>query len=163
MNTLLRTLVIAALSMLSVQSDAADHDDTVLLLGVDVIQLNNRMEPNGYASVMTEFNIKNIDTGKRYSSRVVSYGRPAVIRLPAGAYCFYSVSLSFSQHLDYCKEPTFDVKGGKINNAGYWRFGVSHDTGAYKLMYAFKDPEELTEQAKKHHPELFRVSGPTGQ
>ena len=163
MNILLRTLAIATLSMLSLQGGAADHDDTVLLLGVDVIQLNNRMEPNGYAAVMTEFKVKNITTGKRYSSRVVSYGRPAVINLPAGAYCFYSVSLSFNQQLDYCKEPTFDVKGGKINNAGYWRFGVSYDTGAYKLMHAFKHPEEVTEQAKKHYPELFSVSDPAGQ
>jgi len=127
----------------------------IVLIDVDVSQLNNRGDPTGYAAVVLEFRVKNLETGKKYASAPSSERYPALLRLPAGNYCVDSVSFSFSEPLHYCKEPFFSVRAGGVSNVGHWRFGVSHDAGTYRLMSAFEDQERLTQQAIEHYPDLF--------
>jgi hypothetical protein len=134
---------------------AASAGEGIVLVDVDVSQLNNRGNPTGYAAGYLEFRVKNMQTGRKYASPPSSDHHPALLRLPAGTYCLHSVTLAFSEPLQYCRAPLFSVRAGAVSNIGRWRFGVSHDAGSYRLMAAFEDQERLTQQAIEHYPQLF--------
>ena len=134
---------------------AGEPNDGIVLIDVDASQLNNRGDPTGYAQVILEFRVKNLATGRKYASPDSSERYPSLLRLPAGEYCLYSVSLPFGATLDYCREPFFSVHAGRASNLGRWRFGVFPEDGSYRLMSAFEEQERVAQQAFEHYPDVF--------
>lgn len=146
-----------ALFALPLAARADEPGQGIMLIDVDAVELDNRGNPMGYRQVVLEFRVKNLDSGKKYTRAVTSERSTTLLHLPAGRYCLYAVVLPFGGTLDYCKEPYFSVRPGKVSNVGAWRFGVSHDAGTYRLMHAFEDQARVLQEAIQTHPELFEA------
>jgi hypothetical protein len=157
-SKLKRSLLCVILSLVVFGSHATGESQSVLIISVDAVQLNNQDEPDRYEEPLLGFRVKNLDSGKQYFEAASSPMLPSVLHLPPGIYCLYSVSLGFNENLTYCKQPFFEVKEGRINNVGSWRFGVSNESGNFKLIHSFKWQADIEQQAVKRYPKLFDAS-----
>jgi len=142
------------------QNRANAADDALLLIRVDGALLggtdDSRVQGGYY---LESFKLQNLTTGELYREYVT--GRTTALELSPGVYCLLSVHTAPNAEAEfrYCGEPYFQVVSGKVNNAGYWKYGIGPSGRSSRLVFAVKSPELILKFAKEYNSELLRKYG----
>jgi len=154
-------LLAPLVSLVSGPAAAGDDDIGLLLLDVQVQLVNDVDHDPGPGGGWTDaYWVRNLATGKSYGG-LTMHGI-AILDVPAGIYCVDTMRTGNNVHLglNYCGEPYFRVVGGgRLNNAGRWRFGYRLKTGDFRLFASTEAPDKVLERAKQLIPERFITEG----
>src|SRR4030095_261054 len=97
MSILSRFAILLVVSLFAYKARASDAETGILFLRVELIQLNNKLDPTGYKEPIFQFKLKNIETGKKYTGSASSEAHPSMLRVPPGTYCLYSMNVYANQ------------------------------------------------------------------
>lgn len=131
-------------------------EKSVVFIDVSAVLTTNRLTATDDRQPFSHFTVKNLKTGRSHTVPETQAGWPSVLRVPTGVYCLNSIHPYVNVRLKFCDEPFFRVLPGVTNNAGRWRFGISHQPSALTLIEAMVDLEGVAEEAKQRYPKLFK-------
>lgn len=158
MNSLSRFTIFLAIALFAYEARASEAETGIVFLRVELIQLNNKLDPTGYEEPIFQFKVKNIDTGKKYTGSASSEAHPSMLHVPPGTYCLYSMNAYTNQELTYCGSPLFEVKADRMISIGDRQFGISYESNVLKLIHSFENQEEVSRLAMKRYPRLFSAN-----
>src|SRR5471032_1119650 len=138
----MRRLLIAIIFTLTQLVTSSSAQSTELGLLILEIGFNRNSD-----SSAREFNVMNIEN-KKYVVHHDPIHHPMVAEVEEGIYCVYSLKYSDNTDFEYCGEPYFKVLGGKINNAGFWKFKLDRTT--WSVDSAFQNLAETLAHAKSY-------------
>lgn len=102
------------------------------------LRMDNRGRVLPQQDILTEVQLKNLDTGRKYKVDVEK--GPQVISLPAGRYCVNWFRTYTNIKLEYCRPgqfglPTVTVFPGLPTNAGRWILGIEYVGSSDRINY----------------------------
>ena len=141
-------------------SRSAFAADGLLLLDVGMVRLNELGEVAAWEPV-TSYRLRNLTSRRVYEVRYFLSGiRVSAEEVEEGDYCIESVyAYPSNTVLYFCDEPYFKVVAGRVNNGGRWRFAVSEDRRAKKLIFGPKDFDAIMVEAAKYNRDALRKYG----
>ena len=125
-----------------------DSGDGMLLLGARLDGMNATGGPTGIRYQVSMASVKNLSTGKVYG--VTLDDNHGLAQIPAGTYCFNSITPKNGSALVYCGKPYFTLAPHKIMVTGYFVFGVDFANNTqYTLNQAMLDKQGLFNSLSK--------------
>ena len=132
----------------------------MLTIRVELVRLNSN-GGEAEAVMITSYKLKNLTTGRVYSSIARSGGvHVEVQEVEEGIYCPDSITFG-NLDVSYCDEPFFAVVPGRVNNAGWWRIGYSLDHRSRKLIFGAKYFDVVLAEAEAYEQKLLQKYGDT--
>ena len=110
---------------------------------------------------LARYDVMNLTTREVYAiNNAFRFDYAAAEEVDEGIYCLYSLKITDNGlGLPYCGEPYFKVVGGRVNNAGLWRYGISDRDNEQRLIFGAHSFESILDEAKKYHKEALRKYG----
>ena len=122
----------------------ADPNESMVIVGAKWLPMDSGGHIPERKAVKWAYgmSLRNIVTG--VTRNVPLQQGHAVVTLPSGIYCIYTLQLYYpDDHYPYCKEPFMKLEPGVVANSGYFEFALDLTNGRFELYKSAVDGDEL--------------------